>query len=373
MPVLAIIIPVYNEAENIRQAIARIKSDVFIPYTISIIYDMEEDTTIPVVKEIQHDMKNLTLVKNKYGRGVLNAIKTGFETMYADCGEYIVVTMADLSDPPSVINKMYKIAEEEGADVVCASRYMKGGMQEGGPFMKGFLSRMAGLSLHCLAGVPTHDATNNFKLYKTSFLKKVSIESNGGFELGIELVAKAHVHGYKICETPTEWIDRVAGKSNFKLLQWLPSYLNWYFYAFEKQPQTASPLVATIMKYRGQFIKYAVSGLICAFLNWLAFYLLHYLCHIYYLISASLAFFLSVTANYFLSKLIFASRQRKKSAEFLLVFMASAIALSLDLFVMYFLVDKIGIPAMAAKILGTGSAFAINYLSRQFFIFKSKI
>jgi putative flippase GtrA len=120
-------------------------------------------------------------------------------------------------------------------------------------------------------------------------------------------------------------------------------------------------------------MKYAVAGLICAFLNWLAFYLLHYLGHINYLISAAIAFFISVTVNYFLSKLIFSSRRRKKTTEFLLVFLASAIALSLDLLVMYFLVDRLRMPAIAAKILGTGTAFAINYVSRQFFIFKPKI
>ena len=56
----------------------------------------------------------------------------------------------------------------------------------------------------------------------------MSIESNGGFELGIELVVKAYLKGYKICEVPTTWIDRVAGESNFKIIEWLPSYLKWY-------------------------------------------------------------------------------------------------------------------------------------------------
>jgi putative flippase GtrA len=372
MSMLNIVIPVYNEAENIKQAIFRIRSDVFISYTISIIYDTEEDTTLPVVREIQRDMKNLTLIKNKYGRGALNAIKTGFEAVMEE--RYIIVTMADLSDPPSVMNKMYEIAEEENADIVCGSRYMKGGMQVGGPFLKGFMSRMAGLTLHALAGVSTHDATNNFKLYRTSFLQQTTIESAGGFELGIELVAKAHVHGHKICETPTIWTARTAGKSNFKLIEWLPNYLNWYFYAFEKLPEyTAPSFIASIIKYRSQFIKYAVAGLICAVLNWFVFFILYYICHIFYLISATIAFIFSVTINFFFSKLIFTSRGRKKTIEFLFVLLASVVALSLDLFVMYFLVNNLKMPAMLAKILGTGMAFMINYLSRQFLIFKSKV
>jgi hypothetical protein len=111
---------------------------------------------------------------------------------------------------------------------------MKGGKQTGGPFIKGLMARFAGLSLHYLAKLPTHDATNSFKLYRTSFLKKQKIESTGGFELGMELVVKAYLQGYKIMETPTIWTDRQEGKSNFKIIEWLPSYLKWYFIAFKK-------------------------------------------------------------------------------------------------------------------------------------------
>lgn len=232
MSEITIVIPVYNEGENIAVAIEKIEQEVIYSHIINIVYDFEEDTTLPVVKNIQSKYQTeINLVKNNYGRGVLNAIKTGLETAQS---KYVIVTMADLSDPPSVINDMYKKAEEENADIVCASRYMKNGKQIGGPFIKSLLSRLAGLSLHFIARIPTHDSTNSFKLYKKSYLEKMSIESQGGFELGMELVIKAHLKGYKICEVPTIWTDRVAGKSNFKLFSWLPSYLKWYFKAMLK-------------------------------------------------------------------------------------------------------------------------------------------
>ena len=66
------------------------------------------------------------------------------------------------------------------------------------------------------------------------FLKQQKIESTGGFELGLELVVKAHLQGFKVMETPTVWTDRQAGKSNFKIIEWLPSYLKWYFMTFLK-------------------------------------------------------------------------------------------------------------------------------------------
>ncbi|GHV15565.1 dolichol-phosphate mannosyltransferase [Fibrobacterales bacterium] len=356
---LTIVIPVYNEAENIRVAIEKIESEITVPHTISIVYDMDTDTTVPVVQEMAKSLNNITLLKNKYGRGVLNAIKTGLEDATTD---YAVVTMADLSDPPSVINDMVNLAEAKNADIVCASRYMKGGKQIGGPFIKGLMSKIAGLTLHWFAGVPTHDSTNSFKLYRTSFLQKQKIESSGGFELGLELVVKAYGQDYTIAETPTTWTDRVAGKSNFKLLAWLGNYLKWYFYAFS----------VPIKKYRISFIKYFVAGFICALIDWSIFYVLNYWAHIYYLFSAACAFIISGTINYFLCKQIFISRGRKQIVDYFLVLFASTIALSIDLSVMYLLVEQLVIPPMLAKILGTGTAFIFNYLSRQFFIFSSE-
>jgi dolichol-phosphate mannosyltransferase len=119
-----------------------------------------------------------------------------------------------------------------GADVVAASRYMRGGGQIGGPRLKRLLSRLAGLSLHWIGRVPIHDATNNFKLYSRRFLDSVSIESRGGFELAIELTVKATLTGRTLAELPTVWRVRTAGESRFKFRAWLPLYLRWYLYLF---------------------------------------------------------------------------------------------------------------------------------------------
>ena len=195
-----------------------------------LVYDREDDTTVPPARELEGKTRlPFRLVRNKYGRGALNAIKTGLEDAQT---ELIVVTMADLCDPPEVINDMVAAAERESADLVCASRYMKGGKQYGGPQFKGFLSHTAGLLLCWFARLPTHDPTNSFKLYRKSFLNTVKIESTGGFELGLELVVKAHLARRRIVEVPTTWRDRVAGRSNFKLWKWLPNYLKWFFRAF---------------------------------------------------------------------------------------------------------------------------------------------
>lgn len=233
MPSLSIVIPVKNERENIKTALNAIFSQVKYDFELLIIYDTDDDNTLPEIRKID----NIRLIKNKYSAGALNAIKTGLEESQSP---YVIVTMADLSDPPKVMNDMLRNAELEGSDIVCASRYMKGGSHTGGPFIKGLMSRTACLTLHWLAGLPTHDATNSFKLYRKSFLDTVIIESTGGFELGLELVVKAYSHGLKISEVPSSWTDRTKGRSHFKILSWLAGYLRWYFYAFIHRKKAAS-------------------------------------------------------------------------------------------------------------------------------------
>jgi hypothetical protein len=140
----------------------------------------------------------------------------------------VLITMGDGSDDPADIDPMYALARG-GADVVAGSRYMRGGRQVGGPLLKRSMSRMAGLSLHWLGGLPIHDATSNFRLYSKRLLNQVTIESQGGFELGLELTVKAYRLGMKVAEVPTTWRDRTAGQSRFRLWQWLPRYLHWYW------------------------------------------------------------------------------------------------------------------------------------------------
>jgi hypothetical protein len=139
----------------------------------------------------------------------------------------VLISMADGSDEPHIVDSMVDLARD-GADVVAASRYMPGGRQIGGPPLKRLLSRVAGLTLHWFAGVPTHDPTNNFKLYRRDFLEAVRIDSTAGFELALELTVKATLARRRVAEVPTTWRDRTAGKSNFKMRKWLPHYLHWY-------------------------------------------------------------------------------------------------------------------------------------------------
>jgi dolichol-phosphate mannosyltransferase len=227
-PELSIILPVFNEGESVAPILRALAAQVLTTHETIVVYDFDGDTTAPVVARLEAEIAGLRGLRNDLGRGVLNAMKAGIAATNAP---YVLISMADGSDDPGVVDPMMALARN-GADVVAASRYMRGGRQVGGPLIKRLLSRLAGLTLHWFAGVPTSDPTSNFKLYSRRFLEETPIESSAGFELALELTVKATLAGRIVAEVPTVWRDRTSGKSNFKLRQWLPHYLHWYVVAF---------------------------------------------------------------------------------------------------------------------------------------------
>ncbi len=228
-PLLSLIVPVFNEHENFPRLVESIERDIDPPFRVLVVYDFDEDRTLPVARELARTRPWIVPVRNTIGRGPANALRAGFAA--AGCGPALVV-MADLSDDLADAAEMRR-RYRAGDRVVCASRYMRGGRQTGGPWLKKLMSRAAGLSLRWLARFPTHDATNNFRLYDAALVNEMGIESKRGFEIALELTAKAFARGERISELPTTWTDRSAGISRFRPLQWLPGYLRWYWYAIQ--------------------------------------------------------------------------------------------------------------------------------------------
>lgn len=226
-----IFVPVYNEKDNITMLFDSMQEKIKVDFEVMIVYDTEEDNTLPVINEVRDNYSfAIRLVKNKYGRGALNAFKTGMESIKYD---YLLFTMADLSDSLETVDIMYETMQS-GYDVVAGSRYMKGGEKQGGGILKTLFSWAAGFSMHYLIGIPLHDITNGFKLYKREVIENINLESNVGFEIGLELTLKAYIEGYKMTEVPAKWWDRENGESNFPMWKWIPHYLRWYFYAVKK-------------------------------------------------------------------------------------------------------------------------------------------
>jgi dolichol-phosphate mannosyltransferase len=227
-PRVSIVITVYDEGETIVTCLDRIVEAVSLPCEVLVVYDSPDDTTVPYAEKYAREDPRILPTLNTYGPGPARAIRFGIDQSRADV---VVVTMADGCDDPAQIDQLARLVER-GVVVAAASRYMRGGQQVGGPALKSFLSRMAGLTLSLFARVGTHDATNSFKAYSRQFVRDVGIESDAGFEVGLELVAKARRLRLPVAEVPTIWLDRSFGVSNFRMAKWIPKYLHWYRFAF---------------------------------------------------------------------------------------------------------------------------------------------
>jgi dolichol-phosphate mannosyltransferase len=225
---VSVVIPAYNEGDDIIAGLDRIFESVTLDAEVLVVVDSEEDTTVPVVKKYAKSEPRLKYLVNDYGRGPAQAIRYGIDHANAST---VVVTMSDGCDDPRQIDDLVRLVER-GVVVAAASRYMAGGQQVGGPRFKRFLSRTAGNSLQVLTNAGTRDATNSFKAYSKQFVTEVGIDSRDGFEIGLELTAKARRMRLPVAEIPTIWLDRQFGESNFKLTKWIPKYLKWYRFAF---------------------------------------------------------------------------------------------------------------------------------------------
>ena len=225
---VSVVIPASNEGEGIVPVLERLFEAVMLPCETLVVVDDPADGTRAVVQRLAERQPRLHCLVNHYGRGPANAIRYGIDHATTPVA---VVTMADGCDDVRQIDDLVRLVER-GVAVAAASRYMAGGQQVGGPLLKGMMSATAGRSLRLLARVGTRDATNSFKAYSTAFVRAVGIDSRDGFEIGIELTAKAKRLRLPIAEIPTIWLDRHEGLSNFRMAAWLPRYLRWYRFAF---------------------------------------------------------------------------------------------------------------------------------------------
>jgi glycosyltransferase involved in cell wall biosynthesis len=224
----SIVVPALNEGDQIGVFLQRLEEAVNLSVEVLIIVDTPLDSTLIGISNYASTRHLIRGVISELPNGPANAIRYGISSSNSDI---VVITMADGSDDPRVIDDLIRLIER-GCAIASASRYMPGGQQIGGPRIKRFLSKNASKALWFLLGIGTHDSTNSFKAYSKKFIEEVGIESNKGFEVGLELVAKAHRNRRMIAEVPTIWIDRTVGESNFQMRRWLPQYLRWFFYAF---------------------------------------------------------------------------------------------------------------------------------------------
>ena len=227
IPELDIVIPVYNEGNNITPMLDSVARHVKTPCRVLICYDRDEDNTLPVMRAYPQNSFSIQLVKNR-GRGALGAVLTGFEESSAPA--VLMYPADDDYNAPQIDRMMQKF--REGCDIVVASRFIPGGCMKGCPWLKATLVRSSAFALYHLGRLPSRDPSNGLRIFSRRVLDTIPIESTVGFAYSIELLVKAHRLGWRIGEVPAEWHERRAGKSRFQVLKWVPQYLRWFSYGF---------------------------------------------------------------------------------------------------------------------------------------------
>lgn len=225
--VVDIVVPVYNEGANILALLDALRAKLQYPARVLICYDHDEDNTLAVLADYDAAPLDLMLVRNR-GRGVMGAVLTGLATSTAPC---IITMPADDDYNAARLNEMIR-RFEDGFDIVAASRFMPGGGGlVGCPFMKAMLVRVADWFMRHVARLPTHDASNGFRLFSRRVIDQIPIQSEKGFAYSVELLVKAQRLRWPITEVPVNWFQRKAGQSRFQILRWLPQYVRWVIYA----------------------------------------------------------------------------------------------------------------------------------------------
>ena len=222
---ISIIIPVYNEGENILltlEEINKIKKHAEI--TILICYDFDDDNTLSSINNSKFkDILNIIYVKSTEVSGPHAAVMTGIN--YKKQFDYTIILPAD--DDYNIKNfpKVFEIMRKESPEIICMSRFITGGNMENGPFVKTIIMRIVNLYFRYIAKLPTSDATNGFRIFSKKTLSDINIKTKKGFTYSLEYLIKGHKKGYKICEFPALWKERKKGQSRFRIGSWALEYL----------------------------------------------------------------------------------------------------------------------------------------------------
>jgi len=207
-----IVIPTYNERENIKKIIPVIKKNLKNCH-ILVVDDASPDGTAAEVKRISKKIPGVFLLKRRAKLGLGTAYVAGFK--YALRKDYgLIFEMdADFSHDPSYLPLLAEAAKEN--DLVIGSRYLKGVSVVNWPIRRLILSKFANMYAAGVTGLPLKDCTSGFKCYRRSVLEKINLDSihSDGYAFQIEMHYKAWKNGFKIKEVPIIFVDRHSGSS----------------------------------------------------------------------------------------------------------------------------------------------------------------
>jgi dolichol-phosphate mannosyltransferase len=210
-----VIIPTYNEKENIEKIIRKVFS-LSKQFDILVIDDGSPDGTQHIVKRLQQDFSDrLFMLERKEKSGLGTAYIAGFKWALQRPYAYIFEMDADFSHNPDDLIRLYTTCTEEGADVAIGSRYISGINVVNWPLSRVLLSYFASKYVQMISGMKIHDTTAGFKCYRREVLETINLDQIRfkGYAFQIEMKYTAHKSGFTLKEVPIIFVNRVEGTS----------------------------------------------------------------------------------------------------------------------------------------------------------------
>jgi dolichol-phosphate mannosyltransferase len=207
-----VIIPTYNEADNVQQLLPTVlKFGSY--FNVLIVDDNSPDGTAKLVKDMQKTEPRIHLLERPGKMGLGTAYVAGFKFALANGFDYVFEMDADFSHDPEMLPKLLEKAEDY--DLVIGSRYIEGVNVVNWPMKRLLLSYFANLYTRVITGMPVRDATGGFKCFKRKVLESIDLDAihSNGYAFQIEMNFKTWRKGFRVCEIPIVFVDRRIGVS----------------------------------------------------------------------------------------------------------------------------------------------------------------
>jgi dolichol-phosphate mannosyltransferase len=375
---ISIIIPTYNESQNIIQILKSIKENLpknFITQAI-VVDDNSPDGTGKIVEDYLKNFKKMAdytieIIHRKAKDGLGSAILKGIQESK---GDTIVVMDSDFSHPPQIIPKLIDSIKKYQCDIAVASRYINGGKIQGWSLKRKLMSKFATLIAKKGLGIDAKDPMSGFFAFKKNIIKELNIDAIG-YKILLEILVKTK--GVNIKEVPYTFQDRELGSSKLTMKTVLDYYKSvWKLYRYgkplEKQEKRSS---VKFLSKAARFYTVGASGFVVNYMISLLF--AGGISDMWYLHANVIGIIASITTNFILNKAwTFGDKDfriKKTISQYGKFAMFSSLGALVQLGMVYFLVDNIEISYPLALILAVMTAAFGNFVFNKKWTFKEKL
>ncbi|MGI0088554.1 MAG: glycosyltransferase [Nitrosotalea sp.] len=373
---LSIIIPTYNESQNIIKILDTILSCLPAETNaeVLVVDDNSPDGTGRIVEEYAQKLRvggscEIKVITRKDERGLSSAILAGIR---ASSGESVVVMDSDFSHPPETITKMIEELKKSDCDIVVASRYVEGGSITGWPFKRKLISKGATKIAQRSLGIKIKDPMSGFFAFRRHIIRNINFDAIG-YKILLEILVKAQ--GARVREIPYNFTDRKLGSSKLGtsvILDYVKSVWNLYRYGKTIKERRTS---VRFLSKAGRFYTVGASGLLVNYL--VSFLFGEVLSNLWYIYATMIGIIFSMTSNFILNKVwTFEDRDmnlKKTLRQYGSFLVFSGIGAAFQLGMVYLLVGSEHMSYTLSLFIAVAIASIGNFILNKRWTFKEKI